>query len=212
MGSPRTLCVAHIGCSADNAQSVARALVAAEADGLKGHGLSRISDLSADGAKRQDRRRCARLVDATAPRRARDRCREWLCLSRDRSCRRRSCRRSRPSKASRPHRSGAPIIAATTGLPCEALARKGLVALIVRQYAGRDGALGRARTGVRHQPDCVRRALAGREPAVVDLALSRVARGPIVAAKQRGETIPEGWALDADGNATTDPEKPCKAA
>src|SRR3954452_16714934 len=30
------------GCSADNAQSVARALVAAEADGLKGHGLSRI--------------------------------------------------------------------------------------------------------------------------------------------------------------------------
>ena len=30
------------GCSADNAQSVARALVSAEADGLKGHGLSRI--------------------------------------------------------------------------------------------------------------------------------------------------------------------------
>src|SRR5205085_7313473 len=31
----------HEGCSGDNAQSVARALVAAEADGLKGHGLSR---------------------------------------------------------------------------------------------------------------------------------------------------------------------------
>jgi len=30
------------GCSAECAQSVARALVAAEADGLKGHGLSRI--------------------------------------------------------------------------------------------------------------------------------------------------------------------------
>jgi (2R)-3-sulfolactate dehydrogenase (NADP+) len=28
-----------------------------------------------------------------------------------------------------------------------------------------------------------------------------------VAAKQRGEKIPEGWALDADGNATTDPEQ-----
>jgi (2R)-3-sulfolactate dehydrogenase (NADP+) len=49
--------------------------------------------------------------------------------------------------------------------------------------------------------------LEGREPAVVDLALSRVARGPIAAAKQRGESIPEGWALDAEGNATTDPEK-----
>lgn len=30
------------GCTADNALSVARALIAAEADGLKGHGLSRI--------------------------------------------------------------------------------------------------------------------------------------------------------------------------
>jgi (2R)-3-sulfolactate dehydrogenase (NADP+) len=49
--------------------------------------------------------------------------------------------------------------------------------------------------------------LEGCEPAVVDLALSRVARGPIAAAKQRGENIPEGWALDAEGNATTDPEK-----
>jgi (2R)-3-sulfolactate dehydrogenase (NADP+) len=42
---------------------------------------------------------------------------------------------------------------------------------------------------------------------VVDLALSKVARGPIAAAKQRGETIPEGWALDIDGNPTTDPVK-----
>ena len=49
--------------------------------------------------------------------------------------------------------------------------------------------------------------LTGREPVVVDLALSRVARGPIAAAKQRRESIPEGWALDADGNATTDPYK-----
>jgi (2R)-3-sulfolactate dehydrogenase (NADP+) len=42
---------------------------------------------------------------------------------------------------------------------------------------------------------------------VVDLALSIAARGPIVVAKQRGEAIPEGWALDIDGNSTTDPAK-----
>lgn len=42
------------------------------------------------------------------------------------------------------------------------------------------------------------------EPIVVDLSLSRIARGRIVVAKQRGEPIPEGWALDADGNPTTD--------
>jgi (2R)-3-sulfolactate dehydrogenase (NADP+) len=49
--------------------------------------------------------------------------------------------------------------------------------------------------------------LDGRDPVVIDLALSKVARGPIVAAKQRGESIPEGWALDVDGNPTTDAAK-----
>jgi (2R)-3-sulfolactate dehydrogenase (NADP+) len=41
---------------------------------------------------------------------------------------------------------------------------------------------------------------------VVDLALSKVARGNILAAKQKGERIPRGWALDAAGEPTTDPD------
>jgi (2R)-3-sulfolactate dehydrogenase (NADP+) len=49
--------------------------------------------------------------------------------------------------------------------------------------------------------------LEGRHPAVVDIALSKVARGSIAAAKQRGEAIPEGWALDIEGNSTIDPAK-----
>jgi (2R)-3-sulfolactate dehydrogenase (NADP+) len=40
---------------------------------------------------------------------------------------------------------------------------------------------------------------------VVDLSLSKVARGNILAAQQKGERIPQGWALDADGRPTTDP-------
>lgn len=44
----------------------------------------------------------------------------------------------------------------------------------------------------------------GRPPLVIDLATSKVARGNIMAANQRGEDIPEGWALDQDGNPTTD--------
>ncbi|HEY2588374.1 MAG TPA: Ldh family oxidoreductase [Tepidisphaeraceae bacterium] len=38
----------------------------------------------------------------------------------------------------------------------------------------------------------------------VDLATSLVARGNIIAAQKRGESIPEGWALDAEGRPTTD--------
>jgi len=39
----------------------------------------------------------------------------------------------------------------------------------------------------------------------IDLATSTVARGKVIAAKRRGGQIPEGWALDREGNPTTDP-------
>lgn len=39
----------------------------------------------------------------------------------------------------------------------------------------------------------------------IDLATSKVARGNIIAANKQGTSIPEDWALDADGNPTTDP-------
>jgi (2R)-3-sulfolactate dehydrogenase (NADP+) len=47
-------------------------------------------------------------------------------------------------------------------------------------------------------------------PIVVDLSLSKVARGNILAAKQKGQPIPEGWALDAEGKPTTDAEAALK--
>lgn len=48
--------------------------------------------------------------------------------------------------------------------------------------------------------------LPDREPIIVDMSLSKVARGQILAAARKHEAIPEGWALDAQGKATTDPE------
>jgi LDH2 family malate/lactate/ureidoglycolate dehydrogenase len=41
-------------------------------------------------------------------------------------------------------------------------------------------------------------------PVVLDMATSVVARGKIRRAAQKGEPIPAGWALDAQGNPTTD--------
>ena len=41
-------------------------------------------------------------------------------------------------------------------------------------------------------------------PLIIDTSLSKVARGKIMVASQRGEPIPEGWAQDADGQPTTD--------
>jgi len=42
-------------------------------------------------------------------------------------------------------------------------------------------------------------------PLVIDLALSVVARGKIMTAKKNGTNIPDNWAFDAAGHPTTDP-------
>jgi len=44
-------------------------------------------------------------------------------------------------------------------------------------------------------------------PIVVDLTTSVVAEGKIRVKRNRGEKLPEGWVIDADGNSTTDPAK-----
>jgi len=47
---------------------------------------------------------------------------------------------------------------------------------------------------------------AGKEPPlIVDMATSASAHGRILLAKERGEAIPLGWALDKEGRPTTDP-------
>jgi (2R)-3-sulfolactate dehydrogenase (NADP+) len=43
-------------------------------------------------------------------------------------------------------------------------------------------------------------------PLVIDLSLSKIARGKIMVAAQRGESIDPGWALDPNGHPTTDPQ------
>lgn len=44
------------------------------------------------------------------------------------------------------------------------------------------------------------------DPLMIDLSLSEVARGKLMVAAKEGRSIPEGWALDADGRPTTDPK------
>ncbi|GGH82409.1 LDH2 family malate/lactate/ureidoglycolate dehydrogenase [Pullulanibacillus pueri] len=44
------------------------------------------------------------------------------------------------------------------------------------------------------------------QPFILDMATSVVARGKIINAAQKGERIPDTWAIDKDGNPTTDAE------
>lgn len=46
----------------------------------------------------------------------------------------------------------------------------------------------------------------GADPLLIDLSLSEVARGKLMVAAKEGRAIPQGWALDAAGQPTTDPK------
>ncbi|MBR9763254.1 MAG: Ldh family oxidoreductase [Rhodobacteraceae bacterium] len=90
------------------------------------------------------------------------------------------------------------------GLPVEALARQGCIGIFMANAPAAMAPWG-ARTPIfGTDPIAFAAPLDDAEPVVVDISLSKVAKGKIMAAVQRGEDIPEGWALDAEGNPTTD--------
>jgi (2R)-3-sulfolactate dehydrogenase (NADP+) len=188
-----------------NAACVARALVAAEADGLKGHGLSRTPSYAAqakvgkvDGFAvpiLERRRPGAAAIDAgngfAYP--AIDAALAALpAMAREAGVATAGIRRS--------HHCGA------AGHPVERLAAQGLFALMFANTPAAIAPWGGARAVFGTNPIAFACPLPGRAPLVVDLALSKVARGNILAAKQKGEKIPRGWALDAQGEPTTDPD------
>jgi ureidoglycolate dehydrogenase (NAD+) len=45
----------------------------------------------------------------------------------------------------------------------------------------------------------------GRRPYLIDMSTATVANGKIMAARDRGEPVPPGWGIDAEGRDTTDP-------
>ncbi|HEV7439825.1 MAG TPA: Ldh family oxidoreductase [Methylobacterium sp.] len=191
------------------AASVARALVGAEADGLKGHGLARVAPYAAqvragkvvgDAEISVERPRPGVLaidaahgfaypaLDAAVAR--------LPAIARQQRIAAAAIRRS--------HHCGA------AGRPVEALADERLVAHLFANTPAAMAPWGGAKPVFGTNPLAFACPLPGRPPIVVDLALSKVARANIVGARSRGETLPEGWALDAEGRPTTDPDAALK--
>jgi (2R)-3-sulfolactate dehydrogenase (NADP+) len=190
--------------SPENAAIVARALVAAEADGLKGHGLSRAPSYAAqskagkvDGfaTPRIERRRPAVLAIDAAHGFAYPALDAALSASpeiaREQGLAAAAIRNS--------HHCGA------AGHAVERLADQGLVALLFANTPAAIAPAGGRRGLFGTNPIAFACPRAGCPSIVADLSLSKVARGNILAAEQRGEPIPEGWALDVEGRPTTDP-------
>jgi (2R)-3-sulfolactate dehydrogenase (NADP+) len=195
--------------SEENARLVAHALVLAEADGLKGHGLTRVASYAlqakvrkVDGFAQPDvlRPRPGVLaIDArngfAYPAIAMAEA-ELPAMAQVNGIAAAAIRRS--------HHCGA------AGHPVERLAAAGMVALMFANTPSAIAPWGGSQPVFGTNPIAFGCPLPGHDPIVVDLSLSKVPRGNLIAAKQRGERIPEGWAFDADGNPTTDPAEALK--
>lgn len=193
----------HCGTSPANARVTAAALIAAEADGLSTHGFARLPGYGAmvaagklDGHAVPTLRRVAPTVLAVDAGNGFAYPAIELCL---------------PELAELAREAGIALAGlrrsshfGVAGHAVEKLAERGLVALAFANAPASIAPWGGRRALFGANPMALATPLRGRPPAVVDLSVAKVARGNILAAAQRGEPIPEGWALDPDGNPTRD--------
>ena len=189
--------------SHDNARTVARALVLAEADGIKTHGLLRTAFYAAQAkAGKVDGfatpsvktpRPGVAVIDANNGF-------AYPAIDLALSLLPRMTQASGIAAAGigRSHHCGA------AGHHVERLADAGLVALFFANGPAAMAPWGGRRAVFGTNPIAFACPLPDRAPIVVDLSLSKVARGNVMAAAKKGEPIPEGWALDAGGRPTTD--------
>ena len=197
--------LARAGAGPEMAAATARALVAAEAQGLASHGLSRVAQYAGhlrcgrvNGEARprvHQQKAAALLVDAQ----------EGLAFPACALAVREAIRSAGEAGAAfagvtNSHHFGA----AANHL--EPVAEAGMVGLAFGNSPAAMPAWGGKRALFGTNPIAAVVPRRAGPPLVIDLSLSEVARGKLMVAAKQGKPIPPGWALDKDGNPTTDPK------
>jgi (2R)-3-sulfolactate dehydrogenase (NADP+) len=199
-----TTALVACGTSPDNAESTARALVAADVDGQSGHGLSRLPGYAAQvKAGKIDGKAVPSLLRTRAGTLQVDAQSGFAYPALDLAI------DALPGLALETGLAAAGICSShhigQAGRTVERLALSGLVALVVSNTPAAMALPGGTRPMMGTNPLAFAAPLSGRAPLVIDLALSLVARAKVVAAQKAGKSIPADWATDAAGNPTTDP-------
>ena len=191
------------GASKAMAQSTAQALVAAEAEGLGGHGLSRVAlycqhlkEGRANGKAKPKiikRKGATALIDAGG----------GLAFL--------ACALAVKEAITRAKKSGVSFVGVTNSHHMGALAyhlapiaQAGMVGLAFTNSPSAINAWGGKRAFYGTNPVAAIFPRNNAEPIVVDLSLTEVTRGKIMVYAKEGKPIPPGWAVDKDGNSTTD--------
>lgn len=192
------------GASTAQASATARALVAAEASGLPSHGLSRVSMYVSH-------LKSGRVVGDAVPVIKNQRAGAVL-IDAENGFAFPACRMAIDEAMARARQHGIAIAAVTNshhfGMAAyhlDPVAAAGMVGIACGNSPAAMPAAGGKRAIFGTNPIAAIFPRVGHPPVSVDLSLSEVARGKLMVAAAKGESIPLGWALDRDGNPTTDP-------
>lgn len=203
-GLARDVLIAH-DTNDSNAEQVATALTAAEADGQSGHGASRIPSYAAQAKSGKVNGHAVPKLKKVAAAALRVDARGGFAYP--------ALNLAVEALIELTRETGTGGVAITnshhSGVAAhhvEPLARAGLIGLSfgntpqgIAPWGGTKGLFGT-------NPIAFAAPRKRADPLVIDMSLSKVARGRINIAAQKGEPIPEGWAVDAEGRPTTDPK------
>lgn len=187
------------------ARSVARALLAAEIDGRKGHGFSRVPSYAGQAISgKVDGMAEARVVKDLPGALTIDVRNGFFFPAFDMAL---------PLAVKKARTNGISGVAFMQSHHCgvlghhvERAAEAGMISMLVANSPEAMAPWGGNRRIYGTQPIAFGAPRKSGLPLVIDLALSQVARGNILTAKQAGKPIPEGWATDGQGRPTTDAE------
>jgi (2R)-3-sulfolactate dehydrogenase (NADP+) len=193
------------GASKAAAQVTAQALVAAEAQGLSGHGLSRVA-LYAQHLKQ------GRVDGKAKPRVLRKKGATCL-VDAGGGLAFPACALAVKEAIKSAKRYGVAFAGITNSHHFGAaayhvapIAQAGLVGLAFTNSPSAINAWGGKKAFYGTNPIAAIFPRKGADPIVVDLSLTEVVRGKIMLYAKEGRPIPLGWALDKEGNPTTDPK------
>lgn len=193
------------GASKGVATSVAHALVAAESEGQIGHGFSRVADYAAQLQSGKINPNADMVLTRNAP--------ASLHVLADYGFAYPAIEAALATGLPLAREMGIAVMTIGNSHHCGALAihvekiaQAGLIGLMVANTPKAIAPWGAKDPVFGTNPIAFATPVKDAPPLVIDLSLSVVARGKVMAAKKAGKPIPTGWALDAQGQPTTDPE------
>jgi (2R)-3-sulfolactate dehydrogenase (NADP+) len=198
-----TRALERAGASSSMATTTAAALVAADARGLHSHGVSRVPQYAAHLRNgRADGNAVARIV-AQRPSAALVDAANGLAFP--------ACALAVSTAIMLARASGAAFVGVTNShhfgaaaLHLEDVANAGCVGLAFSNSPAAMPAAGGRTPVFGTNPIAAAFPRRDARPLIIDLSLSEVARGKVMIAAKEGRPIPLGWALDRDGQPTTD--------